>query len=184
MDISIRRVFFGSKKLKNTKREMRKETPKKKKREDTNNLNQVENGTRKTCDRKIKQEESEKHKEKKVKKAKEETNKKRKMQRRRQKNRGDKQEEFFLQQKGEEEKKNNQIGTKGRVSRGSNKNLILKEKCKKERMKKKKNFRKERKLLFFQTIQPSGKREKHFLEEFSKKKKVAKRNCFLIFRFW
>ena len=48
VDISIRRVFFCSKKLKNTKREMRKETPKRKEKTQ-NNLNQMENGTRKTC---------------------------------------------------------------------------------------------------------------------------------------
>ena len=42
--------FFCSKKLKNTKLEVRKETKKKEK----NNLIQMEHGTRKTCVRKIK----------------------------------------------------------------------------------------------------------------------------------
>ena len=80
---------------------------------------------------------------------------------------------FFLQKK---EKKENQSETKGRVSKRKQQELpFSKKKCKKKEWKK--DFFGKRGNFFFQTIQPSGKREKHFLGEFSNKV-LVKRDTF------
>ena len=134
--------FFSVRKSWKTRNWRCERRPKKKRREDKNNLNQVEYGTRKTCVRRIKNKRKEKNT-KRTKWTKKEDEQMKKNAKKKRKKPEEISKNIFLPKKKREEerKKNNKVRKKGRVSKGSNRKPSLSKKTKRKiSKKKKKNF--------------------------------------------